>query len=122
MLIHRLIDADEIANLCAVVSTPAGLREALRGTASAQKLLEALDLGLVSTENLRDFAQNLTKDFTPGVRFSDEPELCLLAVVLENHESSFSDTFLTDLAAVNVAELPLAPRVARLCLQSRVSA
>lgn len=121
MSIETAIDTTEIERTSALVSTASGLRKALKRTRSAKDLHRAFVLGTIPVETVRDYAQGLTAGFQRGVRFPYEPELCLLAVALEENESDVAEEFLRDLAQVRVAEMPMSPRVAALCLNARKS-
>ena len=54
-----------------------------------------------------------------GTHFPHDETLAALAVACENLPSPFADAFLRELAEVRLAEMPLAPRVAREVLAQR---
>lgn len=119
MNIKTAIDTTEIERTSALVSTPPALRAALKRTQSAKTLHRAFVLGTIPIDSVSDYVQELTGQFERGVRFPYEPELCLLAVVLEESNSPIADQFLKDLSRVRVAELPMSPKVAEICLNAR---
>jgi hypothetical protein len=119
MIIDALIDSKELARISALVSTASGLRKALKRSESAKKLYRAFSLGEIPIDRIEAIVRELTDKFQRGVLFRYESEMCLLAVVIEEHDSETAEKFLNDLAEVRVAEMPMSPRVAALCLRTR---
>ena len=119
MIIDELIDTRELDRVSAIVSTASGLRKALKRTESAKRLYRVLALGEIPIERVEVIVHELTQHFQHGVHFRYEPELCLLAVVLEEHDSEIAAKFLSDLAEVQIAEMPMSSKVAAICLENR---
>lgn len=119
MILNSLIDAKELEQTCALVSTASGLRKALKRSESAKRLYRAFALGTIPIDQVQPIVQEFTEQFQRGTHFQYEPELCLLAVVLEELDSDGAVNFLTDLADVSIAEMPMSPKVAAICLQNR---
>ncbi len=114
--ISTMINTDEIKTICALAATPRAVRAALKNSVSARTLGCLLASGKIKIESIREYAQKLTEDFTPGKHFQYEAEFSLLAVVLEADKSFLGYQFLRDLADVQVVEMPMSPKVASLCL------
>lgn len=73
----------------------------------------------VVAEQVNAFVKALMSFFQPGTKFRYDSELAALAVAIEDWDCPFSRKLLTELAALNVAGMPMAPRVARSILEKK---
>jgi len=112
---------DEFALETAFVSTVEALRRALGRSAEVRAVRRALDEGLLCESTIRRFVGAMMGDLRRGVRFPHDLAMAALAVALERRGGDFADEFLNDLARLELAEMSLSIRVARLCLRQRVS-
>ncbi len=101
------------------ISTAEGLRAFLGFRPEVIEFRRALDAQVLDDGDLRGFVSELLGQFVRGTRFPDESVLAAVAVAIETLPAQFAEQFLEDLARVRIAELPLAPRVARLSLRER---
>jgi hypothetical protein len=101
------------------ISTAEGLRSFLSSRPEVIDLRHALDAQAIDSDDVHSFVSELLGHFRRGTRFGEEPVLAAVAVAVETLPAPFAQEFLEDLARVRVAELPLAPRVARLSLRER---
>src|SRR5262249_32319417 len=108
------------ANACCYSTAPA-LRLFLVQRPEVREVSEAVRAGKLSADAVRTFVAALLKDLQRGVHFQHDVTLAALAVVAEEWRSPFADEFLRELAALNLAEMPLGPRVAREALRQRSS-
>lgn len=112
-----LDDAFELA--FAGVSTPEAALQLLRRSTQVRDLHEALRSEAVTFSETEVFVQQLMREFLPGIRFAREHALGAIAVAAGRFANEFSERFLTKLSGLRLAELPLAPRVARAILEER---
>ena len=117
--LKRLLSPDFEAQV--VASTPRIFRLRLRRSPEVRGLRRQYDEGTVSDELLRQFVNDLLRRHTDPDSFPDQSALAAIAVVLEDRFSPFSETYLIDLARVKTGRLSTASRVARLCLDARLS-
>ena len=76
-------------------------------------------MGGLTDGDLQRYVSDLMTAFKRGEKFPYELTLAFLSVALERVFTSFADEFLNSLARVHVAEMPLSPRVAGVCLNFR---
>jgi hypothetical protein len=114
-----LLDSDDIAQVVLTVATPNALRNILRThiivKAVRRHLLESMD----PRREIEEFVRKRLIDLTPPIYFSHEPAFCALAVALETLSLPVAESLLSELAPLRIAEMPLSPRVAELCMQHR---
>lgn len=110
---------DDILELGMVVSTPEGLAVLLKRRPEVLDLRRALDRGSITLGQLRHFVATIVRRFEPGKRFVGDVTLCALAVALESHATRFAEDYLRELSRLELGELPMSPRVARVALRSR---
>lgn len=96
------------------------VRELIRSTAEYRSAKRALDSGAITERVLREFVSDLMGGFEAGKKFQFETALAALATVCESHFVPFAEELLIDLAALKLAEIGHAIRVARACLQHRI--
>ena len=105
----------------AVVGTAQGLRSLLKKSDSAVKLLHQLNTGVITTEAIAKCIQRFEEDFKSGFCFPYEQELSLFAVVLEEYDSAFSWQYLKELSGLEIVEMSMCRRVAKICLDKKLS-
>jgi len=114
-----LLDSDDIAQVVLTVATPNALRSILR----THKDVEAVRRHLLESMNARleieEFVRERLIDLKPTIYFPHEPAFCALAVALETLSMPAAEDLLSELAALRIAEMPISPRVAALCLRRR---
>jgi hypothetical protein len=115
------LTSDEFFFSAAGLSTPSALRRFLGRRPEVAAIGEALLQGAITEDSLRRFVSRLTVDFRRGERFVHELALAALAVAVEKRPTDFAEEFLHDLARLRIAEVSMAMRVARECLERRVS-
>ena len=102
-----------------MISTAGALYTFLRQRSEVIDLRRAISNNEVTPEDITEFVQGLLKSFRPSEKFADEITLAAIAVTIRNVPRLFAEKYLRDLAELKISELPLAPRVARLCLANR---
>jgi hypothetical protein len=101
------------------ISTAEGVRRYLSARREVLALREALITGAITFEDLEEFVRDLVAHFVRGTRSPIDVVLAAIAVAVEPLPLvSFKD-FLEDLSRTKIAEMPMAPRVARLSLYWR---
>lgn len=113
------LGSDDILELGMVVSTPEALAVLLKRRPEVLELRRTLDRGSLTLGQLRHFVANVVQRFEPGKKFVGDVTLCALAVALESHASRFAEDYLRELSCLQLGELPMSPRVARVALRSR---
>lgn len=104
--------ADEFqANACAFSTAPA-LRHYFLTRPEIWEVRQSLQQGRITDDTVADFVATLLGSFTTGVHFEHDVTLAALAVVLEDRLTKWVEQFLQQLAELQIAEMPFAPRVA----------
>jgi hypothetical protein len=70
-------------------------------------------------QEIEEFVRERLIALKPKTYFPHEAAFCALAVVLESLPMPIAETFLSELAALNIAEMPIGSRVTALCLKRR---
>jgi hypothetical protein len=114
------LDSEEIVQLVFTIATPKAVCSILRthGDVAAvrwQLLVNAND----ARRDIEEFVRERLVDLKPKTYFRHEPAFCALAVALETLPMPAAEVFLSELAALRIAEMPISSRVAALCLQRR---
>lgn len=94
---------------------PKAMRYILLRTEECKQLRDAYWSGNLSEAELRSYIQSLLREFVSGEKFSYDMTLSLVAVALEPFNTPFADEYLTTLANLELSEMPLSIRVAKLC-------
>lgn len=102
-----------------MISTPKALRTFLQQRPELIDLRRAINSGEVTPDDITAFVEELLLTFCRGEHFADEITLAAVAVAIRNDPRPFAEEYLEDLAKLKITELPLAPRVARICLDRR---
>lgn len=114
------LDSEEIAQVVFTVATPKALCSILRThshvEAARRQLFENAD---DARRGIEEFVRERLVDLKPKTYFPHEPAFCALAVALETLPMPAAEDFLSELAALRIAEMPISPRVAALCLKRR---
>jgi hypothetical protein len=113
--------SQELANLTsdcfeaeyAFISNPKAVHRALQRSEEVKQLRTALNSGTVPEPLVREFCIDLLRTLEYGKRFPDELALAAVAVTLENRPTAFAREFVTELARLELSEMPVAIRVAR---------
>ena len=94
---------------------PKAMRYLLVRTEECKQLRDAYRSGNLSEAELRGYIQDLLREFVSGEKFSYDMTLSLIAVALEPFNTPFADEYLTTLADMELSEMPLSIRVAKIC-------
>jgi hypothetical protein len=114
------LTSEEFISPIAYVGTPIALYRVLRRSPEILALEQALLTGELSPDNIKDFASSLANEIKKGESFKYDITLAALGVVLERNSSDFAEEYLSDLAKLNLLEIPMSIRVARECIKNRV--
>lgn len=112
----QAILADEFHIAYGLVANAASLWRLLKKSPEVAKVRHALSSGELTDESIRHFVSQLIRDFQPQRLFPYDLTLAAVAVAVAPRSTSFVDEFLSSLSALNLRELPMAPRVVRHCL------
>ncbi|MEQ8790359.1 MAG: hypothetical protein RIC55_28955 [Pirellulaceae bacterium] len=112
--------SDEFALRFAFVSNPRAVHRALQRSEEVGRLRSAISQGEVTECSIRTFIAELLRALEYGTRFPNEYALAALAVALETRLTPFAEEFVTDLARLDLAETPIAIRVARETVRRRL--
>jgi hypothetical protein len=114
------LDSEDIAQLVFTIATPKAVCSILRThsvvTAVRRQLFENADN---ARRDIEEFVRERLVDLKPKTYFPHEPAFCALAVALETLPMPAAEGFLSELAALKIAEMPISSRVAALGLQRR---
>ncbi len=95
------------------------MRMVLLRTEEYTAINEALSQGELTDTSIREFVNELLREFRIGERFQYNVTLALLAVCLERRKTAFAEEYLRDLAVLSLSELSLSTRLAKECLKER---
>jgi hypothetical protein len=98
---------------------PKAMRKILLRTQECAELRKAYWSGSLTESVLRQYIQNLMSNMRVGERFPFDIVLALIAVGLEQFNTEFAEEYLSDLASLELAELPVSIGVAKVCLVKR---
>jgi len=115
-----LLDSDDIAQVVLSVATPNAVCNILRthkNVATVRQYL--LDNAYEARQVIEEYVRERLINLKPQVNFFYEPAFCALAVALETLPMPVAEDFLSELAALKIAEMPISPRVSALCLDRR---
>lgn len=116
------LTSNEFIDTAQPISTDQALYHYLQRAPVVRELAKAIRADC-STPNdeIEQFVARLLHRFRPGRRFAFDASLAAVVVALELYPAPFATKFIEELAGAKVAEIPLAPRVARLVLEGRKS-
>ncbi len=114
------LDSEDIAHLVFSIATPNALCNILRTHKDVEVVRRYLfDNADDARQFIEEYVRERLIDLNPKTHFQHEPAFCALAVALETLPMPASENFLSELAALKIAEMPMSPRVAALCLERR---
>lgn len=116
----NLLDSGDIAQVVLTVATPNALYGILRTHKDAEAVRRYLyDNADDARQAIEEYVRERLIDLKPKTHFSHEPAFCALAVALETLPMPAAENFLSELAALKIAEMPMSSRVAAICLKRR---
>lgn len=121
---HAVLDnlkTDAFALRFSFISNPLAVHRALQRSAHVESVRLALGSGEISEETLRTFCANVLRELEHGKRLPHELAIAAIAVALETRPTSFAEEYVLDLARLDLAELPIAIRVARKACRERMT-
>lgn len=110
---------EEIQTKGFVISTAEALKAFLKYRPEVILLRKAIEAGEVTPTDIKEYVDALLRSFSRGKKFAHEIDLAAISMALETFPGTFAKAYLEDLSRVQIRELALAPRVARLCLARR---
>ena len=114
------LDSDEIAQTVFTLATPNAIYAILRARSDIAAIRRHLfDNAGEARRAIEEYVRERLIDLKPKTYFPHEPAFCALAVVLETLPMPAAEDFLSELSVLKIAEMPISPRVAALCLQRR---
>jgi hypothetical protein len=112
------LDSEEIAQVVFTVATPQAVCSILRTNSHVDAAWRHLYENAYEARcDIEEFVRERLLDLKSNTYFPHEPAFCALAVALETLPMPAAEDFLSELAALRIAEMPISPRVAALCLQ-----
>ena len=115
----RDLQNEDIQTKSSVISTAEALRAFLQYRLEVVSLRRAVEAGEIAPTDIKEYVDELLRSFLTGTKFLYEIDLAAIAMALETYPEPFAEKYLEDLSRLHIQELPLAPRVARLCLTRR---
>jgi hypothetical protein len=114
------LDSEDIAQLVFTIATPKAACSILRTHRDVEKVRRQLFENADNAQrDIEEFVRERLIDLKPKTYFPHDPAFCALAVALETLPMPAAENFLSELAALRIAEMPISSRVAALCLQRR---
>ncbi len=115
----RDLQNEDIQTKGLVISTAEALRAFLQYRSEVVSLRRAVEAGAITPTDIEEHVDELLRSFSTGTKFVYEIDLAAISMALETYPGPFAEEYLEDLSRLQIQELPLAPRVARLCLARR---
>ncbi|MFZ0051074.1 MAG: hypothetical protein WAK96_04820 [Desulfobaccales bacterium] len=114
------LDSEDIAQVVLTVATPNAISGILRIHRDVEAVRQYLfDNAENSRRAIEEYVRERLIDLKQKTYFTHEPAFCALAVALETLPMPAAEDFLSELAALKIAEMPISSRVAALCLERR---
>jgi hypothetical protein len=114
------LDSEDIGQVVLTVATPNAICGILRTHKDVEAVWQYLfDNAENSRRIIEEYVRERLIDLKPETYFPHEPAFCALAVTLETLPMPAAEDFLSELAALKIAEMPISSRVAALCLERR---
>ena len=107
------LKTDAFASQYSLLSNARAVHRALQRSSAVEHVRLALCRGEITEDTIRDFCAELLHRLDYGTRHPHEVALAALAVALESRSTAFAEEFDMDLARLELAEIPMAIRVAR---------
>lgn len=122
--VHPKLDSlttDEFALRLGAISNPRAIHRRLQRCEEVHRVRTALANCEISEQSIWQFSAELLRQYVPGELFPHEMALAATAVVLETRATTFASEFIGGLARLELAELPIAIRVARESARAQLS-
>lgn len=113
------IQPKELGVICFLL--PAGLHTFFSQYEPVLKVREAYKNGELTSDEIRQHVDVLLDEFKTGIQFEGDETLAAISVALEPIRDKFTTEYIDDLASLHVNEMPISPRVARICQENRRS-
>ena len=111
------LDSEEIAQVVFTVATSKALCSILRTHRDVKAVRQYLWESTDARREIEEFIRERLVALRPKTYFPHEPAFCALAVATLRMPAA--EDFLSELAALRIAEMPISSRVAALCLKRR---
>lgn len=111
------LDSEEIVQVVFTVATPKALCAILRTHRDVKAVRQYLWESTDARREIEEFIRERLVALRPKTYFPHEPAFCALAVALESLPNPAAEDFLSELSALQIAEMPISSRVASQCLQ-----
>jgi hypothetical protein len=118
--LNSLISDDFFASF-AGISMPASLLRAFNRSEYVKDVKRRLISGEITEAMIKAFVDEKIKELKAGEYFRFDPSMAALAAALRHRKTHFAEEYLTDLANLKLAEMPMSIRVARECLKERMN-
>lgn len=115
MSVLQKIKSDDFIFSIGYELPPKAMRYVLLRTEECRQLRDAYRSENLSEAELRRYIQSLLGEFVSGEKFFYDMTLSLVAVALEPFNTPFADEYLSTLANLELSEMPLSIRVAKIC-------
>ena len=115
MSLLQKIKSDDFIFSIGYEMPPKAMRYILVRTKECKELRDAYRSGNLPEAELHGYIQDLLGEFVSGEKFSYDMTLSLIAVALEPFNTHLTDEYLTTLANLELSEMPLSIRVAKIC-------
>lgn len=116
----EILDSIDFDVSVGVWGVPKPLYHVLKTKPEVLQLREAYLKGEITDIQIRQFVNNLLKDFKTGFQFEHNMAVMAIAVALENIDTPFAKEYIKDLAALEISEMIMPRYVARLCQEAAV--
>jgi hypothetical protein len=100
-------------------ATAETLAEALRRATEVIELRKAIAIQVIDRPRVEQFVRVIVSRVELGRRSSYDVSLAALAIAFERLPGPFAADFLGDLGALNIRELPMSARIARIAQRNR---
>lgn len=115
-----ILDSDELAHIVFTVASPKAIATMLRSRPEIAATRQHLsDNAYHARRFVEEYVRSRLIDLKPKTYFLHEPAFCALAVAMEPLPIPVAEAFLSELAALKIAEMPISSRVAAICLKRR---
>lgn len=113
-----VLDSEDVSQIVLSIATPKAICSILRTHSHVEAARRHLfENAYEAQRDIEEFVRERLSDLKSKTYFPHEPAFCALAVVLETLPMPAAEDFLSELAVLRIAEMPISPRVAALCLQ-----
>ena len=110
---------EQFVRTASSISNAKALFEFLVGSSQVAALTKALFEGDVKVTQIDEFVRKLLQDFRQGRIFVWDVSIASIAVAIRSYPGRFATDFLDELGALQIQEIPLAPRVASYARKAR---